>query len=937
MLFINHATDARAAKNYFAEHLSRSDYYLRDSQEIAGRWHGRGAELLGLSGTVDKDSYFRLCENLNPVTGEPLTPRTKAARRVLYDFTFNAPKSVSLAYELGGDDRILDAMRESVEETMGEMENAVKVRVRKEGSLDSRASCNMVWAEFIHRTTRPVDGIPDPQLHIHGVAANCSFDPAERRWKAAEFSDLVSSKGYYQSAFHSRLAKKLADLGYGVERDGKSFRLKGIDASVCEEFSRRTDIIQAEARRLGLTRPQDIRPLGKLTREAKSDTPLSMEELRREWLKRIDDAERAAITQARAGQVTQGLSAGEAVDYAVSHCFERASTVAQKKFLQTALARSLGTASVEDIRNAVVDRDDILQKGKNGQRYVTTRDVRQEEIDMADFVRDGKATRRKLGGDGAIEARHDLSKEQNEAMRVILGSRDRVTALKGGAGTGKTRMMQATVAGIEKTGAQVFTFAPSADASRGVLRNEGFADAETVERLLIDPEMQKQVRGQVIWVDEAGLLSVRDMKRLFDVARAQNARIVLSGDTNQHNGVQRGDALRILENNAGIRTASLSEIRRQTDAGYRQAVKAISEGDAIDKDGITGVERGLSILDGMGAIVETAGPERYRQIAADYADIAAQRKANGELKTSLVVAPTHAEIRHVTDAIRETLKSQGKLGAREREFTALRPCNLTEAERTDATNYLSGEVIQFHQNAKGFKRGERVTVTSADTAGVHVTRSDGGGAVLPFAEAKKFQVYRPETLGLARGDKLRITMNGFVPETRAGLRKDKVRLNNGEIYEVDGFTPKGDIRLTNGCVLPSNYGGLSYGYATTSHASQGKTVDIPLVALGSESFPAANREQLYVSLSRGREAVRLYTDDKAAMMEAVQGSAARLSATELMEDEEPRKARRNLTGERLHRHARRANHRRRERNAARDYLAAYEARQHIKGHGHEGH
>lgn len=934
-MFINHATDARAAKNYFTEHLSRSDYYMRDSQEIAGHWHGRGAELLGLSGTVDKESYFRLCENLNPITGEPLTPRMKAERRVLYDFTFDAPKSVSLAYELGGDDRILDAMRDAVEETMGEMENAIKVRVRRDGSLDSRKSCNMAWAEFIHRTTRPVDGMPDPQLHIHAVAANASFDPVERRWKAAEFSDIVSGKGYYQAAFHSRLTHKLVALGYGIERDGSSFRLKDIDNAACEEFSRRTEIIQAEARRLGLTRPEDIRPLGKLTREAKSDNPLSMEELRREWHKRLDDGQRAAITGARAGQQTEGPDAQSAVDYALSHCFERASTVTQKKFLQTALTRSYGTASVEDVRNAVVARDGILQKDKNGQRYVTTRDVRQEEIDMTDFVRDGKATRRKLGGDQAIEVREDLSGEQNEAMRVILGSRDRVTALKGGAGTGKTRMMQATVAAINAAGKEVYTFAPSAEASRGVLRSEGFGNAETVERLLIDPEMQKQIHGQVLWVDEAGLLSVKDMKRLFDVAKTQDARIVLSGDTHQHNGVLRGDALRILERNAGIRTAGLSEIRRQTDAGYRQAVKAISEGDAIDKDGMTGVERGLSLLDGMGAIVETAGPERYRQVAEDYANIVSQRKANGELKTSLVVAPTHAEIRHVTEAIREMLKSQGKLSAKEREFTSLRPRNLTEAERTDCANYLPGELIQFHQNAKGFRRGERVTVISAGSAGVRVTRSDGRSEVLPFAEVKKFQVYRPEALAVARGDKLRITMNGFVPEARAGLRKDKVRLNNGEIYEVEGFTPKGDIRLTIGYLIPKNYGGLSYGYATTSHASQGKTVDVPLVALGSESFPAANREQLYVSLSRGREAVRLYTDDKAAMMEAVQGSAARLSATELMDEGETEEFRRKANREHMHQHARRAHHRRRERNAARDFIAAHEAYQQRKGHGHE--
>jgi len=314
--------------------------------------------------------------------------------------------------------------------------------------------------------------------------------------------------------------------------------------------------------------------------------------------------------------------------------------------------------------------------------------------------------------------------------------------------------------------------------------------------------------------------------------------------------------------------------------------------------------------------------------------VISERKRGGALKTALVVSPTHKEVDRVTEAIRDALKESGRLSASEREFSTLRPLNMTEAERTDFAQYVPGEIVQFHQNAKGFKRGERVKVKSAGMNGVRVIRMNGGEAVLPFTEAKKFQVYRPEKLALAEGDKLRITQNGFVPDTRGGAKGGKFRLNNGDIYEVAGFTKGGGIQLPNGIVLPKDYGGLTHGYVLTSHASQGKTVDRVLIALGSESLAAANREQFYVSVSRGREGVRLYTDDKDAVMDAVQDSSARLSATELMQGVGVKPRPQVNIADRQH-HVRRAHIRRRERMAAHDFITAYEANQRRKGLDHE--
>jgi ATP-dependent exoDNAse (exonuclease V) alpha subunit len=148
-------------------------------------------------------------------------------------------------------------------------------------------------------------------------------------------------------------------------------------------------------------------------------------------------------------------------------------------------------------------------------------------------------------------------------------------------------------------------------------------------------------------------------------------------------------------------------------------------------------------------------------------------------------------------------------------------------------------------------------------------------------------VYEAKKVQFARGDRLRITQNGLTAETRRGGKTAKSRLDNGDIYEVSGFTKEGDIQLSNGFVVPKSYGGMTHGFVVTSHASQGTTVDKVLIALGHESLAASNRQQLYVSISRGREPVRLYTDDKAAVMEAVKTDAKRLSASELMDGEAP--------------------------------------------------
>ena len=887
MLFITPQTSSAGAKRYFGEHLERSDYYVRDGQEMPGQWHGLGGEMLELKGEVKRQDYFNLCDNINPETGQSLTRNTQTQRRVLYDFTFKVPKDVSVIYEVGGDDRVLGAFRSAVNETMKDMEADMMARVRKGGADSDRRTSNMVWAEFVHRTTRPLDdGIPDCDLHCHATIFNATYDADENKWKAGQFSNLVRDKGLWQATFHSHLAANLTDLGYGVERDGHAFKVAGISQETAAKFSRRKAIIDAEAERLGIKNHDKRTILAKRTRNQKSESGLSMAELRKVWRERLTSDEARSIAAARYGQDTPTLQANEAMDYALSDRFERASVVTEKELVKTALIHSVGNATVGQIWGEL-NRENIITKEVDGQRYVTTKEVYREELSVLNYAREGKGKYRKLGGVSEPVLDEKLSEEQRRAAVTILSSRDAVVGLIGGAGTGKTRMMQATVRAIEDAGKKVFTFAPSAKASRGVLRQEGFQTADTVEKLLTDAQLQHKIHGQVLWVDEAGLMSTKDMKRLFDVAKRQKARVVLSGDSKQHSSVIRGDALRILERDAAMQFAELKEVRRQTNKEYREAVTEISQGDRLAKDGRTQLEHGIAALNKMGAIVEVEGEARYRHLAADYVATTGDVRRDGEYKTALVVSPTHAEAAKVTNAIRDGLKTTGRITGKEHEFTSLGSPNLTEAQRSDSANYREGDVIQFVQNARGWKRGERATVRQSDAGGVIVERENGRSEKLALQQAARFQVYEAKVVKFGKGDRIRITKNGKTAETRRGGKLAKSRLDNGDIFEVSGFTKEGDIQLTNGFVVLKSYGGMTHGYVVTSQGSQGSTVDKVLIALGTESLAAANRQQLYVSASRGREGIRLYTDDKAAVMEAVKSDAKRLSATELMEGEAP--------------------------------------------------
>jgi conjugative relaxase-like TrwC/TraI family protein len=248
-----HSTSAAGAKKYFETGLSKEDYYSQ-GQEIIGQWGGKYAtEMLGLHGQVDKESFDALCDNINPNTGANLTARNDENRRVGYDINFHCPKSVSVLHAHTGDEQILEAFRSSVSLTMQEMESEMQTRVRRNGKNTDRTTGNMVWAEFIHTTARPVGGIPDPHLHAHCFTFNATYDHEESRWKAGQFGNLKRDAPYYEAAFHSRFAARLGEMGFSIDRTEKGWEIGGVPQSVIDKFSRRTAEIEQAAKEKGIT------------------------------------------------------------------------------------------------------------------------------------------------------------------------------------------------------------------------------------------------------------------------------------------------------------------------------------------------------------------------------------------------------------------------------------------------------------------------------------------------------------------------------------------------------------------------------------------------------------------------------------------------------------------------------------------------------------
>jgi conjugative relaxase-like TrwC/TraI family protein len=855
---------------YAAHHLSNNDYYSV-GERVTGQWLGRGAELLGLEGAVTMEQFEAIRQGIHPETGEFLRQRQSADRfndigektgtaRNLYDFTISAPKALSIqALE---DPRLLHSHNIAIVETAKEMESLAAARIRRLGANDNRVTSNLVIARYDHDTSRELD----PQIHTHLVAANLTYDGAEGRWKALQASDIYAQREYLSEVYRNALAREVMKLGYTVQdrsMNGKDLGIgiAGIEEATLEKFSRRSaqrDQAIAEFASQHGRRPtnNEIARLVRDTRDPKL-TEITTPEVKAAQYDRMTGTERQALQALHVAALERGAihsptSAHIPINYAREHLFERVSVAKEYELKTEALRYARGHVELAELK-AALSQDIATGALLSARGELATQDSLARERRMVERIDQGIGRYQSLGRPDFVSSER-LRSEQKQAIRFVLDSRDLAVNLRGAAGSGKTDTLQELQRGLTESRRSVVAVAPTSSAV-DELRKVGFKQATTIARLLADPKHQQELAGQVLIVDEAGMVASKDMAMLLDLSERHGARIVFSGDTAQIKSVSEGDALRVLERESKLQSVSLLQVQRQTVAEYRQAVEALRSSPAL----------GFRKLDTMGAIREVDWRLKAQEVSLAYRQAVMQPNAKGHARSVLVVAGTHEEIRAVTHAIRNDLKAAGELGDGQ-SFIRHEPLNWTDAQKRHAKNYSAGLILEFHEATKGVRRHESVEVVAADKTGITARKQDGSSVKLAPNQSRSFGVFARQDIEIAAGDKLLL---------QANRRGKEFRATNGELVTVASVDAD-TIVLEDGRLLPANYRQLAHGYAVTAHRSQGKTVDIEIIA--ADRMP---QDLFYVSVSRGREGVTVITTDKAELEEAITVSGDRQSATEL--------------------------------------------------------
>jgi len=887
MLTISKPLSAGQAQTYHKEEFANAEEnYYSEGDRIRGEWHGRLAQEWGLHGEVQEEHFQRLANGQHPLTEEQLV-RHQTAReyinargetvstmehRAAWDATFSAPKSVSLTALVGGDEAVRQAHRDSVKIALNEMEKFVQARMG--GNRLPETTGKWIATSFEHDSARPVNGYAAPQLHTHVVFFNLT-ETKTGEARALQPHELYRSQQYATAIYRSELALRLKDRGYEIER-GKSGQpeIAGYTREYLDASSPRSQEIQSYLEQQGLKGAGAAQIAAHQTRDDKlqSITHAEMQRMHKEMAERFGNQPEQVIRAAHSQEAERNVPSRQhletALTYAQDKNLERHAVTDERELMRDALKRSMGEGSFGEVRERFEKRIEsgllIEVESRSPARAFTTEKMIQYERDNVSEMRKGQGQHGVLVNPEtwqSVQENHThLSVSQRAAVEQTLATRDKIVGIEGVAGAGKTTSLSAIREAAEREGYHVIGLAPTSRASHKLA--ESGMESQTLQRHLIRNKAPSDAEKRIFVIDESSLTSTKQMNNFFHRLQVSD-RVLLVGDTRQHEAVEAGRPYKQLQE-AGMQTARLGEIVRQKDPTLKEAVERFARGDVFG---------GVAGLDQQGRVHEIVNAqERLSAMAGEYS-----RNPEG----TLVISPDNESRRELNSLIHREMQNRGDVSKDEHKLRVLESRQeLTGADRQWAGQYEAGDVLRYSRGSKteGIAPGNYARVTAVDPKENRLTieREDGSVHTYDPRRLSGVSVHREADREFSKGDRVQFT-----------APSRELQIANRDLGTVEQVNSSGDvsIRMDSGREVRFNireHPHLDYGYAVTSHSSQGHTADRVLIHVDTEkSELLVNNRFAYVSVSRAQHDAQVYTNDGSKLSRSLSRESSQRTATEV--------------------------------------------------------
>ena len=917
--------NALASASGAAEYYARDNYYTADEGTAMSAWEGAGAAALGLSGQVDAQAFSNVLAGRLP-DGSVIDAKQGEHRPGL-DLTFSVSKSLSLVALLGGDDRIVAAIRASVSATLAWAEkNLAETRAMEGRRQVGVKTDNLAVATFLHDVNR--NG--EPQLHVHAIVANAT-QRADGQWRAMRNEAFFERQRVLGTVHNADLRTRIEALGYRTEPAKNpiagSFEIAGIPRATIEAFSTRSAEIRAalETNGRGSARERELAALS--TRAAKTPE-LDADRRASEWAAlaaTVGFDARAMVEQAKVrearqetmwSRVVEGVRGVGARGMALAAAMgisprdgdplvpERLGRLDPRSF---AAAQAVASASRElSEREAAFDRLDLIreslerggpvtvgdvearltrleEKGLligDGGRLVTTHGAVRAEQAMLDLAQQGKgqvtpvlnavpAAVRVQQAARELNLRR-LNPAQEKAATLILSSSDRVVAVQGVAGAGKSAALAPATHVAQAEGRAVLGLAIASTIAAQLKRDIG-ADSMTVARFISRHQQildrtasprhlaraTEAYSGALLLVDEASQIGTRQMTALIGIAeRLGVGRLALIGDTRQLGAVEAGKPFAQIQAK-GHATAEMPENLRARSPMMKTVAATLNKGD----------------ISGAFARLQPVTREVPRDTVPAQAAALWAALPREERDATLMLSSGRAMRSAANQAAQEQLKARGEISADALRLDVLDRVTVSKEAARDLRAYREGRVVELQTNLPSqlLVRGQVGVIVSAEQGVVRLAMRDGSerlfepGRLPRNLRQDAVSIYAVKSIDLHEGDQIRWTSNDPARDLlNAGLARVET-ISNG-VVTVSSLTDGSVHELSRGDRMLQRF---DLAYALNVHVAQGVTTDHGIVMMSAGEPKLASGQTLLVAMTRIADKATLIVDSGRSLERAV--------------------------------------------------------------------